>query len=116
MLRLIAGIVLLAMVLGGWLCRRQLRSFLRWVTYHSIETSEMWGLAETFWNEAAVLWFVFPLLNTLYERAKDKPPPSTKAVLGSFAVAIVFFSVALFCKKTEHRLAEAEKEMQERRT
>jgi hypothetical protein len=112
--RLIAGIASLALALVGcWLCRRWLPKGLKWVVYHTLETSEMWGLAETFWNEAAVLYFVFPIVDSVYQRTKDKPPLSTNGILGTLGAVLVFFSVSLFCKKRHQHLAE--KEMQERR-
>ena len=110
----IVGIALLALVpVGFWLCRRWLRKGLKWVVYHTLETSEMWGLAETFWNEAAVLYFVFPIVDSVYQRTKDKPPLSTNAILGTLGAVLVFFSVSLYCKKRHQHLAE--KETQERR-
>lgn len=48
-------------------------------------------VVETFFIEAAVLWFVFPLLDTLY----DHGALSGRQLHGSFVVAGAFFIFAL---------------------
>jgi hypothetical protein len=70
----------------------------------SIRASEFWELLETFCNEAAVLWFVFPVLDGIYDRAESKPAPPIRSILVSFGVAFWFFIAAVYCKKKELKL------------
>jgi hypothetical protein len=74
----------------------------------TLTTSHFWGVAEVFCNEVAVLWFVFPLLDSVYDSAKDKPPPTLSSIGLSFVVAFVFFALALFCKSRERTLEAKE--------
>jgi len=85
--------------------KRHLLAAAKW----SIGSSEFWSLAETFWNEVAVLWFVFPVLDDLYDRARNQSPLSVKSILGSFGVAFICFLLAFYCKKKEMKLREKEK-------
>lgn len=48
-------------------------------------------VAETFCNEVAVLWFVFPLLDTLYQHGNIKDP----LIREGFAVSSIFFIFAV---------------------
>lgn len=47
-------------------------------------------VAETFCNEAAVLWAVFPLLDEIYDPRPNKPP-----LAWAYAVAGMFFFFAV---------------------
>lgn len=112
--RLIAEIAVPAIVIGsvgvvGWHWRSGVKRFFLVVADWSIRTSEFWDVLETFCNEVAVLWLVFPLLDGLYDRAKDKPAPTVLSILGSFAIAFWFFIAAVYCKKKEQKLEEREK-------
>lgn len=107
--RLIAEIAGTAMVVGVtgtaiWHWRSTLEKGLGAVLDWSIRTSEFWELAETFLNEAAVLWFVFPVLDDFYDRAKDKPPLTIGEILLSFAVALFAFLMAVYCNKKSGKL------------
>jgi hypothetical protein len=101
-----AGIVVGAATVGWaiWHWRSLLRQYLSAVLTWSIRSSEFWGLAETFLNEVAVLWFVFPVLDDLYDRAANKPPLSIWSILGAFGVAFFAFIAAVYCKKKEMKL------------
>jgi len=108
--RLIAEIAGLAILgLAGWYWRSKLKLWLLALLDWSIGKSEFWDVAETYCNEVAVLWFVFPTLDSLYDRAKDKPPPSTNSILMSFAVSLGFFIAAVYCKKNAEKLEAQEK-------
>lgn len=48
-------------------------------------------VAETFFTEAAVLWFVFPILDTIYERKGMSDPK----LLQAYVAAIVCFVAAV---------------------
>lgn len=48
-------------------------------------------VAETFFIESAVLWFVFPLVDSLYDQKKVDP----KLQHSAYAVAAVFFVFAV---------------------
>lgn len=50
-------------------------------------------VAEEFCLEAAVLWFVFPLLDSLYDPAKKGSPVLTQAYV--LAAAFFFFAIIL---------------------
>lgn len=63
------------------------------------------SVMEVFCNEVAVLWFVFPLLDSLYEsRIPNAPGPSISGILLSFVLAGFFFVLATYFAK----LAEKE--------
>ena len=47
---------------------------------------------ETFFNEAAVLWAVFPLLDEIYDSRPNKPPLAWAYVVSG---VFLFFAVAL---------------------
>jgi hypothetical protein len=74
------------------------------------------GLLETFFNEAAVLWFVFPLLDAVYEARKDRTiriADALKIIGVTWAVALLFFYFATYFKKLatdgEKRVAQINK-------
>ena len=73
----------------------------------SFDGSSLFKILETFFNEAAVLWFVFPLLDTIYSfHNKGERGPSTNLVVGSIGVAaLLFLFAAVFAS-----LAEEEEE------
>jgi hypothetical protein len=96
--RLIAEIAGVAIMGGaGWLCRRKLRKHANWL----LEGGAVNSLLETFFNEAAVLWFVFPVVDALY-RAK-KPGEVEVNILWitvtSWLAAGVFFYFAVLSKR-----------------
>lgn len=97
--RLIAEIIVLAGVgANGWFWRKQLVRYLGWI----FEGDQFFSLLETFLNEAAVLWFVFPFVDTLYPigRAADTPPPHIfKVIEQTWSVALLFFILAIIAKK-----------------
>ena len=97
--RLIAEIIGLAGVgANGWFWRKRLARCFRWF----FEGDQFFSLLETFFNEAAVLWFVFPFLDTLYQfrKAGDAPAPNIfKVIEQSWSVALVFFILAVSAKK-----------------
>lgn len=49
--------------------------------------SETCSVAETFCNEVAVLWFVFPLVDSLYDRRNA----DAHTIHNAFAVSAMFF-------------------------
>jgi len=93
----------------GWLIRAKLKRLLFLVADWSIRTPEYWDLLETFCNEVAVLWLVFPLLDDLYDRNKDRPPLSRWLILMSFAVSFGFFVAALYSAKKKQKLGREAK-------
>jgi hypothetical protein len=96
--RLIAEIVGVATVGGvGWLCRQKLIKHAEWL----LKGGAVNTLLETFFNEAAVLWFVFPLVDALY-RVKKPGEVGINIVLiviTSWLAAGVFFYFAVLSKK-----------------
>jgi hypothetical protein len=89
-----------------------LLAYLRWHAQinHALGTAIAWlyrllrdpktfKVAETFCNEVAVLWFVFPLLDEIYEHWKDAGNASNHPELPSlkiaFSVAGLFFTFAI---------------------
>lgn len=96
--RLIAEILGVAAAgIASWFLRKQIARFFRWI----FEGDQFFSLLETFFNEAAVLWFVFPFLDTLYQARKgDTPAPDIlKTVLQSWGVALILFILAIIAKK-----------------
>ena len=99
---------MLLLVLGGWFWRLRLKSYAKRFYKWSLGSSAFWGLAETFWNEAAVLWFVFPVLDSVYEKSNNGPSPSAKLILVSFVLAGVFFFAAVYSEKKKRHLGKME--------
>jgi hypothetical protein len=68
-----------------------------------LEGDSFFSLLETFFNEAAVLWFVFPVLDTIYriKRAGEtEQQPNILVIVGtSTGAAMVFFIAAVIAKK-----------------
>jgi hypothetical protein len=56
-------------------------------------------LLETFFNEAAVLWFVFPVLDALYPKDQGTHMRMANVLLTSWVGAFAFFCLAVFFKK-----------------
>lgn len=107
--RLILGAVgLLSIGIVGWFGRFKFKKYAKAFYSWSAGTSEFWGRAETFLNETAVLWFVFPTLDTLYERSNDRPSPTVTAVLVSYAVALFAFFAAVYSEKKRVELEKRE--------
>jgi hypothetical protein len=74
------------------------------------ESKETWDVVETFFNEVAVLWFVFPLLDLLYQtkHAGDTNPPNIYMVVGSsWPVSLLFFTMAVFAKKRSEKIGSS---------
>jgi hypothetical protein len=87
---------------SGWFWRKRLAHFFRWIFRWVFEGDEFFSLLETFFNEAAVLWFVFPFLDTLYQNRKagDAPAPNIfKVMEQSWIVALILFILAIIAKK-----------------
>ncbi|MHB1672614.1 MAG: hypothetical protein ACYCSP_00035 [Acidobacteriaceae bacterium] len=97
--RLIAeSIELVGVGASGWFWRKRLARFFRWI----FEGDQFFSVLETFFNEAAVLWFVFPFLDTLYRtrKAGDAPAPNIfKVMAQSWIVALILFILAIIAKK-----------------
>lgn len=97
--RLIAEILWLAEAgVGGWFRRKQLARCFRWI----FEGDQFFSLLEIFFNEAAVLWFVFPFLDTLYQtrKAGDALAPNIfKVMEQSWSVALILFILAIIARK-----------------
>jgi len=71
---------------------------LKWL-YRFLKDPKTCRVAETFCNEVAVLWFVFPLLDSIYEHWKDGENktgrPDLPSLHQAFWVAGLFFVFAL---------------------
>ena len=85
--------------------KRPVKAIYKW----SLGSSVFWGRAETFWNESAVLWFVFPLLDGIYDRARDKPSPTVRSILASWVFAALFFHAAVYSEKRKMKLEQLER-------
>jgi len=101
-LRLLIGETLLILSEGAiiaWFYRNEIRDRgrnLKAAAKRVLGQSTFFALRETFFNESAVLWFVFPLLDAIYTaRRPEEKLPSTSSILGSFAVALFLFIVGL---------------------
>jgi len=68
-------------------------SSLRWL-YRILRDPKTCRVAETFCNEVAVLWFVFPLLDSIYEHWKEAGKTTNQQNLPSLRQA--FFVAGLF--------------------
>ena len=97
------------LILGAKGLRDKLRNFAKAIYNWSLGSSVFWGRAETFWNESAVLWFVFPLLDGIYDRARDKPPPTFESIIVSWLFAALFFNAAVYSEKRKIKLERLEK-------
>lgn len=64
---------------------------LKWL-YKFVLDPKTCRVAETFCNEVAVLWFVFPLLDTIYEHGKFRDDPLLHQ---AFWVSALFFIFAI---------------------
>lgn len=71
---------------------------LQWL-YRFLKDPKTCRVAETFCNEVAVLWFVFPLLDSIYEHWKsvENGPnhPELPSLHQAFFVAGLFFAFAI---------------------
>lgn len=75
-------------------------------------TKEFYALLETFFNEAAVLWFVFPLIDAIYKikSSTDTQSPSiVRIVATSWSAAGAFFYLAVNAKRNAERSHKGEK-------
>lgn len=95
---------LVAVAAFAWIRRTHLRNYARRLYDWTAGSEEFWGRLETFLNETGVLYFVFPTLDAVYERARDKPPPTVTAICLSYAAAIVAFFAAVYSEKKRVRL------------
>lgn len=88
----IAGLFMVVIVYGRW--RLRINAWLRkagaWL-FGFLFHSKTYKVAETFCNEVAVLWFVFPLIDSLYEH-KSLTDPFLRHAYG---VAGLFFFFAI---------------------
>lgn len=75
--------------------------------------STLYSLAETFFNEAAVLWAVFPLLDAIYDRRKGVNQPSYRSIAASWGVALILFCVGWWCGLIAARKIGEEEEERE---
>jgi len=87
------GAIVLALVYLRWRPRinHGVGSALKWV-YKFVLDPKTCRVAETFCNEVAVLWFVFPLLDTIYEHGKIQDDPLLHQ---AFWVSALFFVFAI---------------------
>lgn len=95
---------------GVWLWRKELRTYARRLYDWSLGTPEFWGLAETFWNEAAVLWFVFPILDNFYDRHNGGPALTAKQIVSIFFWVVTFFLAAVYSDKKKKSLEKSKKD------
>ena len=67
--------------------------------YRIVKDPKTCRVAETFCNEVAVLWFVFPLLDKIYEHWKDvgnnANPANLPSLRQAFLIAGLFFLFAI---------------------
>jgi hypothetical protein len=56
-------------------------------------------LLETFFNEAAVLWFVFPILDALFPKDQGQHMGMQKVLIISWSGAFALFCLAVVFKK-----------------
>ncbi len=86
------GLIVVAIVYGRW--QKQINLVVvgsaKWVWKFLLD-SKTCRVAETFCNEVAVLWFVFPLLDRLYDEKKHDDPLLHQA----FIVSAIFFVFAV---------------------
>ena len=86
------GLIVVALAYGRWWRRinHGLAAAARWL-FRFLLDSKTCSVAETFCNEVAVLWFVFPLLDTLYDHKHLNDP----FLRQSFWVSGLFFLFAI---------------------
>ena len=88
----------------GWRKRKRVATHFQGLFRGEEAIVRVSGLLETFFNEAAVLWFVFQLLDAIYEAKKDQPIGVLNLVgivVATWSVALAFFYFAAFFKKLE---------------
>jgi len=90
---LTVAFILTLVAYGRWRARvnRGLAMFGDWV-WGFVTDEKTCRVAETFCNEVAVLWFVFPLLDNLYDPNKRLSDPTLH---GTFLIAGMFFLFAV---------------------
>jgi hypothetical protein len=105
-----ASIATVTWALRHW--RLQITGHLRELFGSAEALSRALSLLETFFNEAAVLWFVFPVLDSIYEIGKKGSGFRLIEMLGtaitSLLLAILFFYFAVLSKSLAHRFGESE--------
>lgn len=86
------GLIVVALAYVRW--RKRINTAMvitgTWV-YRFLVDPKTCGIASTFCNEVAVLWFVFPLLDTIYEHGKRGDPLLRQA----FKISGLFFVFAI---------------------
>jgi hypothetical protein len=89
-----AGVLLALLVYLRWRVRinRALGCVGRWID-KIVKDPKTYKVAETFCNEVAVLWFVFPLLDAIYDPTKRGHPFLAPAFMVSGL--FLFFAVVL---------------------
>lgn len=112
-------IAVLALVWAGiwtWRNRRDLSE--RWASLivrlnKVFGKSTLYEQAEVFFNEAAVLWAVFPLLDAIYDKREGMKSPSLWSILVSFGIAFVLFCLGLYCNLIGKRKRREEDALEE---
>jgi hypothetical protein len=87
----LGSVLIIAAGIGVWFLRARIGAV--WALIKAkvkpfLQGTTFFRLGETFMNEAAVLWFVFPLLNVLYpEHTGNQQSLGWLSVLGTLAVS-----------------------------
>jgi hypothetical protein len=99
-----AGLVVAVAISSGIWKRRRIASHFRGLFTEAEAIVNFSGLLEVFFNEAAVLWFVFPLLDAVYEAKKNEAihlAEAAKIIGVTWGIALLFFYFAVYFKKLE---------------
>jgi hypothetical protein len=98
------GLIVVALAYGRWQSKINFGITVgtKWIGRFLIDPKTC-KTAETFCNEVAVLWFVFPLLDTIYEHKN----PDTRLLHDAYKVSAMFF---LFAVILSHASDKSEKE------
>lgn len=100
------GLIGLLTVLAilGWVFRKSLvsRSRTVWQSFiNKFDRRSFFDTAEVFFHEAAVLWAVFPFLDSIYDLQKGQQPNWYLVLLSFIVAAILFLFGAAFSKMLE---------------
>ena len=96
-----AGIVAATGVVG-WRLRHRATAHFRSLFRGAEAVARFSDILETFFNEAAVLWFVFPVLDAIFREGKGQPLSAVEVIetaLITWGVALLFFYFAVFFKR-----------------